>query len=68
TQRHVTGDVRVRLHKGSCVVVGRTAPESLYQYHLATYDRSDQFDHKSAEGFIRIYGLPVRTQNQVQRD
>ncbi len=68
TQRHVTGDVRVRLHKGSCVVVGRTAPESLYQYHLATYDRSDQFDHKSAEGFIRIYGLPVRTQNQVQGD
>jgi len=68
TQRHVTGDVRVRLHKGSCVVVGRTAPESLYQYHLATYDRSDQFDHKSAEGFIQIYGLPVRTQNQVQKD
>ena len=68
TQRHVTGNVRVRLHKGSCTVAGRSAPRSLYQYHLATYDREDQFDHNSAQGFISIYGLPVRTQNQVQRE
>ena len=68
TQRHVTGDVRVRLHKGSCTVAGRTAARSLYQYHLATYDREDQYDHSSAQGFISIYGLPVRTQNQVQRE
>ena len=68
TQRHVTGDVRVRLHKGSCTVVGRSAPRSLYQYHLATYDRSDEFDHTSAQGFISIYGLPVKTQNQVHRE
>ena len=66
TQRYVTGDVRVRLHRGTCMVVGRRAPQALYQYHLATYDRSDQFDHSAAEGFISIYGLPVRTQNQVQ--
>ena len=66
TQRYVTGDVRVRLHRGTCMVVGRRAPQTLYQYHLATYDRSDQFDHAAAEGFISIYGLPVRTQNQVQ--
>ena len=66
TQRYVTGDVKVRLHRGTCMVVGRRAPQALYQYHLATYDRSDQFDHSAAEGFISIYGLPVRTQNQVQ--
>jgi argininosuccinate synthase len=66
TQRYVTGDVRVRLHRGTCMVVGRRAPQALYQHHLATYDRSDQFDHAAAEGFISIYGLPVRTQNQVQ--
>ncbi len=66
TQRYVTGDVRVRLHRGTCMVVGRRAPQALYQHHLATYDRSDQFDHGAAEGFISIYGLPVRTQNQVQ--
>ncbi len=65
-QRYVTGDVRIRLHKGVCTVVGRQAPQSLYQYGLATYDRDDQFDHSAAAGFINIYGLPVRTQNQAQ--
>ena len=68
TQRFVTGDVRVRLHKGSCVVVGRQAPKALHNYNLATYDRADEFDHKSAEGFIKIYGLSVRTENQVHSD
>jgi len=68
TQRFVTGDVRVRLHKGTCVVVGRQAPKALYNYGLATYDRADEFDHGSAEGFIKIYGLSVRTENQVQSD
>jgi argininosuccinate synthase len=66
TQRHVTGDIRVRLHKGNCTVVGRSSPYALYQYHLATYDRQDTFDHSAAQGFIAIYGLPVRTQNQAQ--
>jgi len=66
TQRYVTGDVRVRLHKGNCTVVGRSAPQALYKYKLATYDRQDEFDHASAEGFISIFGLPVRTQNQFQ--
>ena len=66
TQRHVTGDIRVRLHKGVCTVVGRTAPGSLYQYELATYDRGDKFDQVASNGFISIYGLPVRTQSQAQ--
>ena len=66
TQRHVTGQVRVRLHKGTCVVVGRNAVRSLYQYDLATYDKGDRFDQSAASGFISIYGLPVRTQSQVQ--
>jgi argininosuccinate synthase len=68
TQRFVTGDIRVRLHKGTCVVVGRQAPKALYNYGLATYDRADEFDHSSAEGFIKIYGLSVKTENQVQSD
>ena len=68
TQRFVTGDIRVRLHKGAGTVVGRQAPKALYNYRLATYDRSDEFDHASAEGFIKIYGLSVRTENQVQSD
>lgn len=68
TQRFVTGDIRLRLHKGSCTVVGRKSPQALYNYGLATYDRQDQYDHSSAAGFISIYGLPVRTQNQAQPD
>ncbi len=68
TQRHVSGTVRGRLLKGSCTVVGRRSPNALYSYELATYDRGDKFDHRAAEGFISIFGLPVRTQSQVQGD
>ena len=66
TQRLVSGTVRVRLHKGSCTVVGRKSPYALYSHELATYDRGDTFDHGSSEGFISIYGLPVRTQARLQ--
>nr|ABZ09369.1 putative arginosuccinate synthase [uncultured marine microorganism HF4000_APKG7H23] len=66
TQRHVSGTVRLRLHKGTATVVGRRSDQSLYQHGLATYETGDQFDHRAAEGFIAIYGLPVRTQAHVQ--
>ena len=64
---HVTGSVRVRLHRGNATVVGRKSPNALYSYELATYDKQDQFDHRSAEGFIKLYGLPIKTQNRVRR-
>ncbi|MDP2662706.1 MAG: argininosuccinate synthase, partial [Dehalococcoidia bacterium] len=66
TQRFVTGQVRIRLFKGSCTVVGRQSPHSLYSHGLATYDRADQFDHTAAVGFIKIWGLPHRTQRRLQ--
>ncbi len=66
SQRHVTGTVRVRLHRGTCTAVGRKSPRSLYSLGLATYDRADQFDHSAALGFIKIWGLPLKTQAQVQ--
>ncbi len=66
TQRHVTGTVRLRLHKGTATVVGRSSPRSLYQVALATYDEGDQFDQSAARGFIQIWGLPVRVQAQAQ--
>ena len=66
TQQHVSGTVRVRLHKGTCVVVGRRSPHALYRHDLATYGQGDTFDQKAAEGFISIYGLPVRTQATAQ--
>lgn len=67
SQRYVTGTVRVKLHKGSAVVVGRKSPYSLYDLSLATYDEGDVFDQSAALGFIHIWGLPVTTQAQVQR-
>jgi len=66
TQRYVTGTVRLKLFKGSCQVVGRKSPKSLYSYGLATYDKGDQFDQSASPGFIHIWGLPVRTQAQAQ--
>jgi len=66
TQRHVTGVVRVKLHKGSATVVGRKSPRSLYDFSLATYDKADAFDHTAAVGFIHIWGLPVRVQAKAQ--
>lgn len=66
TQRHVTGTVRVRLLKGNASVVGRKSPKSLYSFRLATYDKGDEFDQSASLGFIQIWGLPVKTQAQIQ--
>lgn len=66
TQRFVTGTVRVKLFKGSCLVVGRKSPYSLYSYQLATYDKGDVFDQSHSVGFIQLWGLPVKTQAQLQ--
>ncbi len=61
-----TGEVRLRLHKGSCIVVGRRSPFSLYDFDLATYSTTDSFDHNAATGFIDIYSLSARTQSRKQ--
>jgi argininosuccinate synthase len=68
SQQTVTGTVRVKLHKGSCVVVGRKSPQSLYRYELATYDQADRFDHTAAAGFIQLWGLGAQIAEQVRRE
>jgi len=67
TQQLVTGDVRLRFFKGSCVTVGRRSPYSLYDYNLATYDAADSFDHKAAKGFIDLHGLPTKVWARQRR-
>ena len=52
--------------RAACSVVGRKSPYSLYSHGLATYDKGDVFDQSAAAGFIHIWGLPARTQAQVQ--
>jgi len=68
TQTYVTGVVRVKLYKGSAEVVGRESPYSLYSEGLATYAKGDEFDHTSAEGFIYVWGLPLRTVASAHKD
>jgi argininosuccinate synthase len=68
TQRHVTGDVRLRLEPGRCFAVGRRAERSLYDYELATYEAEDAFRHEDAAGFVRLWGLSVETWARRQRD
>ena len=60
TQERVTGMVRIKLFKGNATIVGRQSDYSIYSPHLSTYGEDDQFDHKAAEGFIYIWGLPTR--------
>jgi argininosuccinate synthase len=60
-QPRVTGVVRLKLFKGDCRVVGRKSPFGLYDHSLATYDTGDLYDHGAAEGFIKIWGLPIET-------
>jgi argininosuccinate synthase len=59
TQKYVTGDVRLRFYKGSCTVVGRRSPYSLYVKELATYGTGDTFSHTAALGFCQLWGLPL---------
>ena len=60
-QERVTGTTRVKLYRGDCRVVGRKSEFALYETSLATYDEGDAFDHAAADGFIKIWGLPVET-------
>ncbi|NJK56425.1 MAG: argininosuccinate synthase [Pleurocapsa sp. SU_5_0] len=67
TQERVSGEVRIKLHKGNATIVGRQSENSIYAPDLATYGAADKFDHKAAEGFIYIWGLPTRVWSQKTR-
>ena len=60
SQKYVTGSIKLKLFKGSCVAVARKSPHSLYKKELSTYGKLDKFDQKLAEGFIKIWGMPYK--------
>jgi argininosuccinate synthase len=67
SQRHVTGEVRLRFEPpGVGAVAGRRSPVALYDHGLATYDAGDTFRHQDAEGFVRLWGLSVATWSSRQ--
>jgi argininosuccinate synthase len=67
TQKRVTGTVRLKLFKGNATIVGRKSENSLYSFDLATYGAEDEFDHKAAEGFVYVWGLPTRVWSEKNR-
>jgi argininosuccinate synthase len=66
TQSHVTGEVRLRFSDGGCSVVGRRSEHSLYDLGLATYGGEDAFDQTHAEGFVRLWGMPLKVWSAKQ--
>jgi argininosuccinate synthase len=66
-QRDVTGTVRVKLYKGSCTVVGRKSPRSLYRLDMATFEEDEVYRQQDAEGFIRLNSLRLAIRAQRKK-
>jgi argininosuccinate synthase len=62
TQENVSGVARLKLYKGSCTVVGRKAKRSLYRPDLATFEKEAAYNQQDAEGFINLFGLPLKVE------
>lgn len=60
TQEYVTGEVKFKLYKGNIIKAGTTSPYSLYSESLASFTTGDLYDHHDAEGFINLFGLPLK--------
>jgi len=68
TQERVTGTVRLKLYKGSCTVVGRKSPFSLYREDFATFGRDEVYNQNDAAGFINLFGLPLKVKALLDRE
>jgi len=68
TQKAVTGTVRLKLYKGSCTVVGRKSPFSLYREEFATFGADEVYKQQDAEGFINLFGLPLKIRALVEAE
>ncbi|NWG22274.1 MAG: argininosuccinate synthase [Chloroflexi bacterium] len=66
TQQNVTGEARLKLYKGNATLVGRRAARSLYNLDIASFTMSASYDQKDAEGFIKIFGLPMKVHALVE--
>ena len=68
TQKTVTGKVRLKLYKGNCTPAGATSPYSLYSEEIATFDADEVYNQKDAEGFINLFGLPLKVRAQMMQN
>ncbi|NLO97612.1 MAG: argininosuccinate synthase [Peptococcaceae bacterium] len=67
TQKNVTGTVRMKLYKGNCTAVGIKSPYSLYNEEFATFGADEVYNQKDAEGFINLFGLPLKVRALMEK-
>ena len=67
TQQYVTGKVRLKLYKGNIIPAGCESPYSLFSEELCTFGRDDVYNQKDAEGFINLFGLPMKVQAMMKK-
>ncbi len=60
TEQNITGTVRLKLYKGTIILAGRKSPHSLYREDYVTFDQDDVYNQADAEGFIKLFGLPLK--------
>jgi len=68
TQQNMTGQVRLKLYKGNVVLVGRRSAYSLYREDFATFGEDDVYNQADAEGFIKLFGLPLKVHAMLDRE
>ncbi|MCP4166490.1 MAG: argininosuccinate synthase [Chloroflexi bacterium] len=68
TEKNITGIVRFKLYKGNAILVGRQSPYSLYREDYVTFDEDDVYNQQDAEGFIKLFGLPMKVQAMLERE
>ena len=67
TQETVTGDVKLKLYKGNIINAGVTSPHTLYDEEVATFDADEVYNQKDAEGFINLFGLPLKVRAKLEQ-
>ena len=68
TQKYVTGEVKFKLYKGNIIKAGTTSPYSLYNESLASFTTGDLYDHHDADGFITLFGLPLKVRAMMMAE
>jgi argininosuccinate synthase len=68
TQKTVTGTVRMKLYKGNCTPAGSKSPYSLYNQELSTFSRDEIYNQRDAEGFINLFGLPLKVRALMEKE
>lgn len=68
TQETVTGEVKLKLYKGNIMGAGTTSPYTLYSMDMATFDEDDCYNQADSEGFINLFGLPIKVKAMLSKD